>query len=193
VFRRRAADPPPADTFIRDAFWIVLGRAPSDDEQIAFRAHHASGGDAGVLVRLLSSPEFHLIFSGLRDDLGTGKDPAAQEAGLRSLGPHERFVTLAYAMLLGRDADPAGLAHYVTTLDAGEARRNVVRVLVTSDEFEARYRPIRVTGRRRLPAARHPAVGAGESRQVGQPGLDPPAEVAAHGAPSQAGHAPEEL
>jgi len=142
VFRRRAADPPPADTFIRDAFWIVLGRAPSDDEQIAFRAHHASGGDAGVLVRLLSSPEFHLIFSGLRDDLGTGKDPAAQEAGLRSLGPHERFVTLAYAMLLGRDADPAGLAHYVTTLDAGEARRNVVRVLVTSDEFEARYRPI---------------------------------------------------
>lgn len=142
MFRRRAPDPPPADIVIRDAFWIVLGRAPGDDELKAFRAHHASGGDKVVLERLLSSPEFHLIFSGLRDDLGTGKDPAAHESGLRSLGPHDRFVRLGYSMLLGREADDAGLAHYVTTLGAGEARRNVVRVLVTSDEFEARYRPI---------------------------------------------------
>lgn len=97
---------------------------------------------ADLLRRLLSSAEFHLIFSGWRDDIGIGRDPAAHEAGLRSLGSDEHFVRRAYEYLLDREADEAGLTHYVTSLGAGEARRHVLRVLVTSDEFEARYTPI---------------------------------------------------
>src|SRR5262245_57959262 len=142
VFRRRVSDLSPTDRFIREAFWIVLARAPSEDELASFHGHHAAGGNDRVLHELLASPEFHLIFSGWRDDIGIGKDPAAHEAGLRTVGSDEYFITRAYSYLLGRDADPAGLAHYTTTLGAGAARRNVVRVLVTSEEFEARYAPV---------------------------------------------------
>jgi SAM-dependent methyltransferase len=143
VFRRRRAPPPAsAESCLHEAFWILLGRAPSDTERQEFRRHHAAGGEPAVRQRLLSSPEFHLIFSGWKDDLGIGKDPAAHEAGLRALGSHEPFVRRVYQLLLDRDADEAGLRHYVAMLEAGEARRNFIRVLVTSDEFEARYRPI---------------------------------------------------
>jgi SAM-dependent methyltransferase len=138
-FLRRAR--PSADAWLNEAFWIVLGRAPSADELDQYQ-RVGTGAPADLLRRLLSSAEFHLIFSGWRDDIGTGRDPAAHEAGLRSLGSDEYFVRRAYEYLLDRDADEAGLTHYVRTLGAGEARRNVVRVLVTSDEFEARYTPI---------------------------------------------------
>jgi SAM-dependent methyltransferase len=140
VFRRPAA--PSADAVIRGAFWIVLARAPSDDELAAFRAHHDAGGEAAVVRRLLDSPEFHLIFSGWRDEVGIGKDPAAHEAGLAALGSPDDFVRLAYRLLLGREVDAEGLRHYAASLRAGDARRSLVRVLVTSDEFEARYTPI---------------------------------------------------
>jgi SAM-dependent methyltransferase len=136
-------DPMPStDEGIRQAFWLVLARSPSADELTDLKSHADRGGHAAVLHRLLSSPEFHLIFSGWRDDIGIGKDPAAHEAGLRSVGSDAEFVALAYTHLLGRDADPAGLAHYVAELGAGEYRRQLVRRLVVSDEFEGRYTPI---------------------------------------------------
>ena len=130
------------ETTIRQAFWIVLARDPSAAELDDFRQHHRDGGTPVVLKRVLSSPEFHLIYSGWRDDVGIGKDPATHEAGLRAIGSHETFVQLAYRFLLGRDADAEGLAHYVSALEAGEARRQIVRTLAMSDEFEQRYRPI---------------------------------------------------
>jgi len=127
---------------IREACWIVLGREPSNEEAGALDAYRRSGGDALVIKHLLASPEFHLIFSGWRDDIGIGKDPVAHEAGLRSLGTNRHFVERCYAYLFGREADDAGLQHYTRVLEAGEARREVVRIFVTSDELEARYRPI---------------------------------------------------
>ena len=129
-------------SFLNEAFWIVLGRAPSEVERNEFRAHDRHGGQPYVLQRLLSSPEFHLIYSGWRDDIGIGKDPAAHEAGLRALGSNDAFVRHAYEYLLGREADDAGRRHYIDALQAGEARRQVLRILVVSDEFERRYRPI---------------------------------------------------
>jgi len=129
---------PSAEERIRRACWIVLARAPSADELADLQSHARRGGQASVLHRLLSSPEFHLIFSGWRDDIGIGKDPAAHEAGLRSVGSDAEFVALAYTHLLGRDADQTGLEHYVAELGAGEYRRQLVRRLVVSDEFEAR-------------------------------------------------------
>jgi SAM-dependent methyltransferase len=146
VFRRRSAAKSPAqstpDTFLTEVFWIVLGRAPHDPERVAFRAHHAAGGESRVLQHLLDSPEFHLIVTFWRDDVGIPGDPIAHEEGLRALGAPDHFIRLAYRFLLGREADDAGLANYVAVLGAGEARRMVVRTLITSGEFEDRYKPI---------------------------------------------------
>ena len=132
---------PPGEALLNEAFWIVLGRAPSAGELEQFSTP-SRREPAALIQRLLSSAEFHLIFSGWRDDIGIGRDPAAHEAGLRALGPDEDFIRHAYEYLLGREADPAGLTHYAAALGAGEARRNVLRVLITSDEFETRYTPI---------------------------------------------------
>jgi SAM-dependent methyltransferase len=128
--------------FLTEAFWIVLGRAPKDEERVTFRAHHAAGGEPLVLQHLLDSPEFHLIVTFWRDDVGIPGDPIVHEEGLRALGASDHFVRLAYRFLLGREADEAGLANYVAVLGAGEARRMVVRTLITSGEFDARYKPI---------------------------------------------------
>ena len=130
------------DAFISEAFWIVLGRAPETGEWPMFRGHHSSGGEALVLQHLLNSPEFHLIVTFWRDDVGVPGDPLAHEQGLRSLGAADHFVKLAYRFLLGREADPEGLSNYVAVLAAGEPRRNVVRTLINSGEFDARYKPI---------------------------------------------------
>lgn len=127
---------------LREAFWIILARAPTDDELADVRRDDESGGLAAVVRRLLSSPEFHLIFSGWRDDIGIGKDPVAHEAGLQTLGDNDHFVRRTYEYILGRDADAGGLSNYVRALASGEARRQLVRTFVVSDEFEARYRPI---------------------------------------------------
>lgn len=142
VFRRRVPQPPTPEAFIHDAFWIFLGRAPDDAERVAFQSHYASGGEARVTEHLLASPEFHLIVTFCRDDVGIPGDPVSHEAGLRALGAPDQFVRLAYRLLFGREADPAGLAHYVAVLGAGEARRMVIRTFITSGEFEARYTPI---------------------------------------------------
>lgn len=130
------------NTFISEAFWIILGRAPKDDELPAFRGHYSSGSEALVLQHLLNSPEFHLIVTFWRDDVGVPGDPLAHEQGLRALGEADHFVKLAYRFLLGRDADSEGLSNYVAVLGAGEPRRNVVRTLINSGEFDARYKPI---------------------------------------------------
>src|SRR5688572_28274325 len=105
VFRRRSSAQPPAqstlDTFIAEAFWILLGRAPNDVERPMFRGHHATGGEKLVLEHLLNSPEFHLIVTFWRDDVGIPGDPLAHEEGLRALGAADHFVRLAYRFLLG--------------------------------------------------------------------------------------------
>ena len=126
---------------LNEAFWIILGREPAAAEVDLYQ-RLAADAPADLVRRLLSSAEFHLIFSGWRDDLGSGRDPSAHETGLRSLGSDEHFVRRAYEYLLDREADETGLTHYVRNLAAGEARRNVLRVLVTSEEFAARYTPI---------------------------------------------------
>src|SRR5687768_8361117 len=100
VFRRRTPAPSPVqttpDTFLAEAFWVVLGRAPKDDEREPFRAHYAAGGESLVLQHLLDSPEFHLIVTFWRDDVGIPGDPLAHEEGLRALGSADHFVKLAY-------------------------------------------------------------------------------------------------
>ncbi len=50
------------------------------------------------------------------------------------------FVAKAYEALLGRAADPGGLAFYAGEIESGIDRRNVVDSLLGSAEFDERYR-----------------------------------------------------
>ena len=153
MFRRFRSSPAPAappeagspDQAIRDAFWIILGRGPAAEELRQKRVDFARGGSPAVAAELLASPEFHLIFCWWTDDVGIGKDPAAHESGLRDLGPDAGFLARAYELILGRAADGDGLSHYGRALAAGEARREVLRVLVSSEEFAERYKSFSAT------------------------------------------------
>jgi SAM-dependent methyltransferase len=125
--------------FIQQAFWLVLARAPSDAELAEQLRAYVSGEERAVVLRLLSSPEFRLIHGGWTGGSGINRDPGAHEAGLRTLGSHEQFVRRAYIDLFDREADAAGLAHYVEALSRGLSRVDLLRTFVLSDEFSRRY------------------------------------------------------
>jgi SAM-dependent methyltransferase len=135
-----------ASRFIAEAFLIVLGRDVNPIERRdTSRGFDPSAGDA-LVARLLSSPEFRLVHDALQERRETGRDPEAQERSLRSLGADSYFVDLAYAHLLGRPADDQGRAHYVAVLAGGDTRTSILRSLILSDEFAARYRRISPQG-----------------------------------------------
>jgi len=132
----------PADIqFVRDAFWIVIGRAASpvelEDTVRPFDPHTRHV----LIMRLLTAVE-----SGeLRADWQNGRarpDGDALERGLRSLGPDSVFVMRAYECLLERPADPDGFGHYTQALARGESRTSVLRSLARSEEFERHYREV---------------------------------------------------
>jgi SAM-dependent methyltransferase len=85
-----------------------------------------------LLSRLLGSPEFQELRRAARAPTApSAAQPPPAEAD-------DAFVRGAYRRLLGREADPDGLAHYVRALAGGESRVGVVRALALSDEFERR-------------------------------------------------------
>jgi SAM-dependent methyltransferase len=135
-----------AERFITDAFWIVLGReihhTELRDQLRGFEPAHRGG----LLVRLLSSPEFRLVREAWTRGVETGRDLAVEEAGLRSVGTDEVFVQRAYECLLGRPADDQGLQHYAGAIRAGDTRESVLRSLTLSDEFARRYAEITPEG-----------------------------------------------
>ncbi len=52
----------------------------------------------------------------------------------------EEFVRALYTGMLNRDADPGGLATYVSKLANGSmSKPDLVRVFVLSDEFKQKY------------------------------------------------------
>jgi SAM-dependent methyltransferase len=130
----------PSDArMIEEVFWIVLGRAPSP---VDLRDEMRSGERHTLLMRLLSSPEFHTIRRTGRAGSGPEGDGEARELGLRALGPDDRFVQRAYEYLLGRPADESGFRHYAAALAAGETRTNLIRSLAASEEFDRRFRDL---------------------------------------------------
>ncbi len=53
----------------------------------------------------------------------------------------EAFVRRAYEVLLGREADPGGLAFYSKEIVGGVPPSNTVDCLVSSSELEEKLRP----------------------------------------------------
>jgi len=128
---------PDRGTFVDYAYWINLGRPPSDAEvQNALRGLH-EGTRTTLLIWLLTIPE------GIRHraERLVSDDPAVLgpiERGLRTLGSHDEFVRRAYECLLGRHADDDGLRHYAAALSRGDTRVSILRSIAGSDEFRRR-------------------------------------------------------
>ena len=136
-----------ASQFIADAFLIVLGREVTPTQlRDAGRGFRRDADAEGLVVRLLSSPEFRLLHDALQADRPTGRDPDVQECALRTVGDERRFVNLGYELLLGRPADPDGLAHYAAAIERGDTRTSVLRSLIVSPEFADRYRRLAPQG-----------------------------------------------
>jgi SAM-dependent methyltransferase len=125
--------------FVRQAFWLVLARAPAEVELREQERNYTPGDERALVLQFLSSPEFRLVYDGWKSGKGIDKDPAVHDVGLRTLGSDEQFVKTAYTYLLDREADAGGLAHYVGELRGGWSRVDLVRTLVLSDEFARRY------------------------------------------------------
>lgn len=50
----------------------------------------------------------------------------------------KQFVELAYRIVLDREPDPSGVSHFLHKLRDGESRREILFLIVNSDEAKAR-------------------------------------------------------
>lgn len=142
MFQQAVSGERSREHFIRDAYALVLARVPSDAELRDQLRDYESGQERSLVLRFLSSPEFRLLRGELDSPGGINRDPRAHEQALQSIGPDEDFVQFAYQALFDRDADAAGLAHYVGELRGGRPRADIVRTFVLSEEFARRYADI---------------------------------------------------
>ena len=128
-----------ADTrFTTEAFWLLLGRAPSPTELRDETRNAGAEARRALLMRLVTSPESER----LRRDVTEGAASDTLEIGLRSLGDDSAFVQAAYECVLARTADEGGLAHYAGALRKGDSRTSLLRSLLSSGEFEQRYKEL---------------------------------------------------
>src|ERR1051325_11148136 len=125
--------------FVRDVFWIALAREVKPVElRDNVREIQASGREA-FLLRVLASAEFRGVSAQLKDGSLDRAVLDGLERALATVGTSERFVELAYEILLGRPADESGRAHYAAAVASGDPRWTVLGSLVRSDEFERHY------------------------------------------------------
>jgi SAM-dependent methyltransferase len=146
---RRPSDPQPGAGVVSiaarvdAAYWLVLARAPSAAERRERqRAEEQDEAFEQLLGALVASTEFRLLYEAYELGTPTGRRPLDVEQGLRSLGPDDVLIDLAYRAVLGRAADADGLSYYRGRLANGPERWPVVQGLVLSDEFRARLRAI---------------------------------------------------
>jgi SAM-dependent methyltransferase len=125
--------------FVDACYWLLLGREPDEHgrkAQLRFLELDQSRGS--ILLALTGSTEFrHRRAALLAGEQGEAADRF--ERGLATLGDDRTFVGACYEVVLGRPADAGGLDFYTESLGRGEARREIVRVLQSSAEFEDRY------------------------------------------------------
>ena len=128
--------------FLQAAFWIFMGREPSDAEQRdALRlVRRGNPGRHELTNQLLSTSEFRIRYHAWQQDWEDWRAAGAVVDGLASLGNHAQFVEWCYQCLHGRTADEGGQAHFVKRLEDGDNRLKLVRIFALSDEFTARYR-----------------------------------------------------
>jgi Ca2+-binding RTX toxin-like protein len=91
--------------------YLALFNRPADPAGLAFWTEHTKGGtDLSFLVgRLTAEPEYLLRFAGM---------------------DNSEIINSIYQSLFGRDAEPAGLTHYLGQLAAGEASIETIAIAI---------------------------------------------------------------
>ena len=128
--------------FVEQAYWIVLGRAPTRLETQEELTGHPNADRGGLNRGLLATAEFRRLRAEWKAGRESHDDSAALERALTRLGQDEYFVQAVYGAILGRDADTDGSRHYCAVLAGGERRTNIIRALALSGEFDDRLNAI---------------------------------------------------
>lgn len=128
-------------TFIEQAYWIVLGRAPMPTE-LADEEQELNSHEHTLLGGIVDTREFRRRRAAWQAGREPDADPDAVETALTRLLPPALFVQRAYELIFGRSPDEGGARHYEAALAGGEQRLHIVRALALSDEFERRQRAV---------------------------------------------------
>ncbi|HYI61595.1 MAG TPA: DUF4214 domain-containing protein [Acidimicrobiales bacterium] len=153
--------PPPREAFVDTAVPDLLGRPPTGEERARWVAELGAGRTRAHLAHALARRPEHtrrVVADLYRRALGRGPDPAglafwaarlaagapvsrlaaevygSAEAYQRSGGTPPAYVEATYEALLGRSAEPAGLAHWSARLAAGTPRTTLARALYLTVE-----------------------------------------------------------
>ncbi|WNG38904.1 DUF4214 domain-containing protein [Archangium violaceum] len=118
--------------YVKYLYEILLGRV-GDSGGLTTWTNALQNGSMDRIelqVAFLNSNEYRV------NRLATGNYAPASTLNALS---NAYFVAYAYAVLLGRDPDPSGFAAYVSALQSGTTRGDVVEALITSAEYETRH------------------------------------------------------
>ena len=145
-------------SFIRRAYWVLLGREPDSGGLANYLERLRSGSPKlQVLSELAQSPEGLAQSSEDRTQRLVEQNPMVPAEGpapnpLRTvtrvagtldelLANHgQAFIACAYQTLLGRDPDPDGLRFYLAELRNGFSKIQVLAQLHRSEECRTRFR-----------------------------------------------------
>lgn len=153
--------PPPAEGFVDTAVPDLLGRPPTAAERARWIAELGAGRTRAHLAHALAHRFEHtrrVVADLYRRALGRDPEPAGRtfwaarlstgtplwrlaaevygsaEAYDRAGGTPQAYVEATYQALLGRAAEPAGLAHWSARLAAGTPRTTLARALYLTVE-----------------------------------------------------------
>jgi hypothetical protein len=129
------------EAFVRDAYRLLLGREPDPRGFHEYLEQLAAGASRMRLLAAMaqsdeartrgasdrSISELVVAYARRRDAV-----PASLDA-LLDLADAE-FVIGAYRTVLGRDADPAGIAYYSQRLRSGDPKEDILAILRRSEE-----------------------------------------------------------
>jgi hypothetical protein len=113
------------DTAVIVMYRRLLGRDPSEADVAHFRERLRAEGPQAVATTLVSSPEY-------RQRFGRNAVPS------QGTSPYEQSVRTLYRHLLGRDADPQGLAQF-TRLASESGFDAAIDRIVGSAEYREKY------------------------------------------------------
>ena len=124
--------------FVRHAYLAILQREPDPSGLRDYTARLASGASKQqVLAELRGGPEGRqraAVLPGLDEAVGLAADAVIRRVDDLLLLDDVAFVQAAYEVVLGRPADPGGLARYSELLQQGLSKLHVLRALYRSPE-----------------------------------------------------------
>lgn len=146
--------------FIRQAYRTLLGREADPGGFVAYLNRLSDGLDRQQVIAELSQSDegrrFAARVPGVTREPERAASPRSIEDLLGLSGAD--FVKAAYDLLLGRAADPSGLTHYVTRLQDGASRTQVLVDIASSEEFAQRARVVPGVDKLLAEHRRHPLL-----------------------------------